>query len=75
LIACEEKVLSLSPCHVSGHPRRVSNPNPEQLELARRLGVVVPEGYTYVREHDRSGSSEFRRLYKSRSAMEVMFGS
>ncbi|MBW2971680.1 hypothetical protein KY359_01465 [Candidatus Woesearchaeota archaeon] len=69
-----EQVVSLSPSHVSGHPRKCKNPSASQLELAASLGIKLPPGFTYVREHDRSGSGEFRRTYKSRSAMEAMYG-
>lgn len=68
-----EQTIKLSPCHVSGHPRRCANPSLGQLELAANLGIQIPPGFTYVREHDREGSEEFRRLYKSRSAMSMLY--
>lgn len=69
-----EEVIRLSPAHVSGHPRRAENPSKEQLDLAKRLGVVLPPGHTYVKEYDRSGSEEFKRVYKSRSALSLLYG-
>lgn len=69
-----EQLVKLSPSHVSGHARRCENPSQKQVELAEKLGVVLPTGFTYVREHDRSGSHEFTRLYKSRSALSALYG-
>jgi hypothetical protein len=69
-----EQVIKLSPSHVSGHPRKCENPNPKQIALAQSVGVVLSTGFTYVREHDRDGSEEFRRVYKSKSAMSLIFG-
>ncbi len=70
--AIMERVVSLSPCHVSGHPRRCANPSQVQIDIARSLGIALGPGHTYVQEHERSGSEQ-RRLYKSRSAMQVLF--
>lgn len=67
-----EKIVTLSPCHVSGHKRICNNPSQRQLDIARSLGINLPNGYTYVKEYDR-GEIEQRRLYKSRSAMSVLF--
>lgn len=67
-------VTSLSPADVTGHIRRAENPDPAQLELARNAGVIIPSGYTYVRPHKRSGSGPFTRVYKSRSAMQMLYG-
>lgn len=71
--AIPDKIISLSPSHVSGHPRRCDNPNPDQISLAESVGIYLPPGFTYVREHDRAGSRPFTREYKSRSALELLF--
>lgn len=71
----EDKLIKLSPCHVSGHPRKCENPSEKQIELAEKFGVKLPPGFTYVREYDKSGSKEFVRSYKSRSAMQLIYGS
>ena len=59
---------------VVGHPRRANNPNHAQLALAKEHEVFIPEGYTYVKPHDRSGGEVERKLYKSRSAFQTLFG-
>lgn len=69
-----DKLISLSPCHVSGHMRKCENPSQDQVELAESVGISLPPGFTYVREHDRGRSREFSRYYKSRSAMQVLYG-
>jgi hypothetical protein len=40
--------LSKAPHSVSAHLRK-GNPSKRQLDEARRLGIVLPEGYTFVR--------------------------
>lgn len=69
-----EQIIKLSPAHVSGHPRKCQNPSQKQLDLAARVGMPIPPGHTYIKEHDRSGSREFTRLYKSRSALNLLYG-
>jgi len=68
------RVIQLSPAHVSGHKRKCVNPSEKQIELAEEVGYPLPPGFTFVGEYDRSGSSEFRRKYKSKSAMQLIFG-
>jgi hypothetical protein len=70
----EERVFSVSPHYVSGHIRRVQNPSSGQLELAKQYGVIVPTGYTFVRPHERVGHDVHRTLYKSRSALQTLYG-
>ena len=70
----EERVFQVSPAYVTGHVRKVKTPSEEQLELAKRHGVRVPSGYTFVRPHDRAGYETSRKLYKSRSALRTLFG-
>jgi len=58
--------------HVSGHLRRVKSANPFQIILAGGYGINVPEGFTFVRPHDRGGHE--RVLYRSRSALKMLYG-
>jgi hypothetical protein len=62
---------------VIGHRRKgVKNPNPKLVEMGRRAGLNMEPGYTYIKpyEYDNLGGSGERRLYKSRSALETLFG-
>jgi hypothetical protein len=52
--------------------RKVANPSALQLALAKRERIVVPEEHTYVRPHYR-GSGESHAIYRSRSAMQLVF--
>jgi hypothetical protein len=54
--------------------RKVDKPSPLQLALARFERVVVPPGRTYVRAHYRGGG-ESQVVYRSRSAMQLIFES
>lgn len=58
--------------HVSGHLRQCRMANPAQLVLARQFGIPVPDGFTFVRPHDRGGSA--RVLYRSKSALQMLYG-
>ena len=71
----EERVISVAPTHIPGHPGRLTegqNPNPKQLELAKQYDVVVPQGYTFARPYDKSGHETHPTMYKSRSALQVL---
>src|SRR5262249_15393221 len=52
--------------------RRVDNPSPLQLALARRQNIIVPAGHTYVQPHYRGGG-DIQVVYRSRSAMQLIF--
>jgi len=58
--------------HVSGHLRRCRTASPLQLVLADQFNVPVPDGFTFVRPHDRGGHE--RVLYRSKSALEMIYG-
>lgn len=60
---------------VSQHLRRVGTASAAQRFLARRYGVHVPEGFTFVRPHDRgtAAGQERIRVYRSRSASRMLF--
>jgi len=73
----EEKIISVAPHYVSGHTRHLSGnkqANPEQLELARHFGIIVPTGYTFVRPYEKGKYEVHNTLYKSRSALQTLFG-
>ncbi|GEM_PF-5518797 len=67
-------VQDIAPTEVTGHPRKCKNPSPKQLELAKLYRVNVPEGHTFVKPHPRSGYKRTDPVYKSRSALQVLFG-
>ena len=55
---------------VQAHVRRVGHASDTQIILARRYGFQVPEGYTFVRPHER-GKDSRPVIYRSRSALQV----
>jgi hypothetical protein len=57
--------------HVSGHLRQCRMASPAQLVLARQFGIFVPDGFTFVRPHDRGESA--RVLYRSKSALQMLY--
>jgi hypothetical protein len=59
--------------HVSGHLRRVRSASPLQLQIAKEFDIQVPDGFTFVRPHDRGGHA--RVYYRSRSALRLLYGS
>ncbi len=71
----EKIVQNIAPTEVDGYTRKCKNPSPKQLELAKRFGVVVPFGETFVRPHHRKGYSKESVKYKSRSAFSLLFTS
>lgn len=60
---------------VSQHLRKVGTPSAAQRFLAQRYGVHLPEGFTFVRPHERgaAASQERIRVYRSRSASTMLF--
>jgi hypothetical protein len=60
---------------VGHHLRRSKESSPAQQFLAQRYGIHVPEGFTFVRPHERgSGAADTRmRVYRSRSASRMLF--
>jgi hypothetical protein len=51
---------------------RMVQPSPLQQEIARRRGISLPPGYTYVRGHYRGGSAR-QTVYRSRSALNLLY--
>jgi hypothetical protein len=68
----EELNLAARKAHfVVGHLRKALHATEEQIQLARRYGIVVPEGFTFVRPH-RRGDEAQERIYRSRSALQCI---
>jgi len=57
---------------VRPHFRRVGTPSAAQLFIARRYGMEVPKGHTFVRPHER-GKTVRDVIYRSRSALQCLF--
>jgi hypothetical protein len=63
------------PHEVVGHARKLSDgyaASDHQLTLAKRYGIIVPEGYTFVRPYE-TGGSQRAVIYRSRSALKTLF--
>ena len=45
--------------------------NEQQIMIARRFGIMVPEGFTFVKPH-RRGDKAQERIYRSRSALQCL---
>lgn len=59
---------------VSGHLRRVGRASAQQLFIAQVQGIVVPEGFTFVRAHRRGETERAREvIYRSRSALRSLY--
>jgi hypothetical protein len=57
---------------VRPHLRRSSSSSNFQMLLADRYGFDVPEGYTFVRPHER-GAEARETIYRSRSALQSLY--
>jgi len=60
---------------VGGHVRRAGNASATQRFLAQRYGLSLPQGFTFVRPHERGvgGAIERLKVYRSRSASRMIF--
>jgi hypothetical protein len=60
---------------VSSHLRRAKTASAAQRFLAQRYGMQLPQGFTFVRPHERGSVAEEARIriYRSRSASEMIF--
>ena len=56
------------PHWVREHIRKTANPSEDRLSVARRLGIFVPEGFTFVARH-RRGDRAAEVVYRSVSAL------
>ena len=68
--------VTLSPHLVSGHIRQLPegwNTGEQALENAEEFGITLSKGQTFVMPHER-GQIEQLRTYRSRSAMQMLFG-
>jgi hypothetical protein len=45
----------------------------QQIDLARHRGLEVPDGFTFVREHEAGTDPQTARIYRSRLATRVIF--
>jgi len=66
-------VVKIAPHPVVAHLRRCTHPSPIQIEIARRYGIEVPEGFTFVRPFFKG--EYLKKLYKSRSALQMIYSS
>jgi restriction endonuclease len=60
-----------APHFVVGHLRKALQASEDQIILARQYGIIVPEGFTFVRPH-RRGDAAQERIYRSRSALQCL---
>jgi hypothetical protein len=60
-----------APHFVVGHLRKALQASEDQIILARKFGIIVPEGFTFVRPH-RRGDAVQERIYRSRSALQCL---
>jgi hypothetical protein len=60
-----------APHFVVGHLRKALQASEDQITLARKFGIIVPEGFTFVRPH-RRGDAAQERIYRSRSALQCL---
>lgn len=74
-MAPEPSVHSHARHPVAAHLRRSATISPAQRFLADRYGIRVPEGFTFVRAHERGGEAEQARIrvYRSRSASQMIY--
>ena len=59
--------------YVNQHIRKVDRPSDAQIILAKSYGCHVPEGYTFVRPHERGMRSARAIIYRSRSALQSLY--
>lgn len=60
---------------VAPHLRKATHASTAQRFLAQRYGMHVPDGFTFVRPHERGGAADVERIrvYRSRSASKLIF--
>jgi hypothetical protein len=56
---------------VIGHLRKAVHASEPQIQLARRFGIMLPEGFTFVKPHQR-GQKAQEVIYRSRSALQCI---
>ena len=74
-MALDDAATHRSRHQVVPHLRRVGQASAAQRFLAQRYGMHVPEGFTFVRPHERGSTTEEVRVrvYRSRSASRMIF--
>ena len=58
---------------VNQHFRKVGKPSEIQVLLAKKYGVDVPEGHTFVRPHERGTMQTRQIIYRSKSALKSLY--
>ena len=56
---------------VMGHLRKAVHASETQIQLARRFGIMLPKGFTFVKPHQR-GLRAQEVIYRSRSALQCI---
>jgi hypothetical protein len=56
---------------VIGHLRKAVRASETQIQMARRFGIMLPEGFTFVKPHQR-GQRAQEVIYRSRSALQCI---
>jgi len=64
-------LVARSPHFVTGHLRKALHASETQILLARRHGITVPEGFTFIKPH-RRGDKVQEQIYRSRSALQCI---
>ena len=67
----ELNLVARKPHFVVGHLRKAVHASESQIFLAKRYGIVVPEGFTFVRPHKRGDKAQ-EHIYRSRSALQCI---
>ena len=57
---------------VAAHLRKSNSTSVQQKRLAERYGIQLPEGYTFVKPHER-GAKKRDVIYRSRSALQSLY--
>jgi hypothetical protein len=57
---------------VRSHLRQSAHASPHQIQLAELYGFTVPQGYTFVKSHER-GKKQKELIYRSRSALQSLY--
>ncbi len=56
---------------VTGHLRKAVEASPVQIMIAKKYGISVPEGFTFVKPYKKGGKAK-QKIYRSRSALQCL---